>query len=287
MEQQFRPAGALPPEAQAHYATAVELHRLSQGTGQLEFVRSQDILSRYLPSPPAIIFDVGGGPGRYAYWLAGQGYRVHLIDGVPLHIEQAQQLAANESLPLLASLSVGDARQLDVAEASGDAVLLMGPLYHLTARQERLAALREARRIVKPEGLVVASGISRFTSVLDGLVSGYLNDPEFVRIVQQDLVDGQHRNPRNHPAYFTTTFFHAPAELQREMEESGLRHEATLAVEGPAWLFGNFAEQWHDPRRRERLLTALRGLEGEPSLLGASAHLMAIGRKVLGAHAPE
>ena len=83
MKQEGNPGSPLPPEAQAHYAAEVELDRLSQGTGQLEFVRSQEILSRYLPTPPAVIFDVGGGPGRYAYWLAGQGYLVHLIDGVP------------------------------------------------------------------------------------------------------------------------------------------------------------------------------------------------------------
>ena len=279
MKQEGSPGSPLPPEALAHYAAEIELDRLSQGTGQLEFVRSQEILSRYLPAPPAVIFDVGGGPGRYAYWLAGQRHSVHLIDGVPVHIEQARQAATRESVSPLASLCVGDARQLDVADVSADAVLLMGPLYHLTERPDRVAALREARRILKPDGLVFASAISRFTSALDGLVSGYLDDPEFVRIVQRDLVDGQHRNLKNHPAYFTTTFFHHPAELQQEMEEAGLRHEATLPVEGPAWLLGNFADQWSDLTRRDRLLTTIRWLESEPSLLGVSAHLLAIGRK--------
>ena len=279
MKQEGSPGSPLPPEAQAYYAAEVELDRLSLGTGQLEFVRSQEILSRYLPAPPAVIFDVGGGPGRYAYWLAGQRHSVHLIDGVPVHIEQARQAATRESVSPLASLCVGDARQLDVADVSADAVLLMGPLYHLTERPDRVAALREARRILKPDGFVFASAISRFTSALDGLVSGYLDDPEFVRIVQRDLVDGQHRNPKNHPAYFTTTFFHRPAELQQEMEEAGLRHEATLPVEGPAWLLGNFADQWSNLTRRDRLLTTIRWLESEPSLLGVSAHLLAIGRK--------
>ena len=69
MEHKLKPGGSLLPEAQAHYAAEIELDRLSQGTGQLEFVRSQEILSRYLPAPPAVVFDVGGGPGRYAYWL--------------------------------------------------------------------------------------------------------------------------------------------------------------------------------------------------------------------------
>ncbi|MGE0825403.1 MAG: methyltransferase domain-containing protein [Candidatus Binatia bacterium] len=174
-----------------------------------------------------------------------------MIDGVPLHIEQAQQVAAKESLSPLASFSVGDARKLEASDAGGDAVLLMGPLYHLTERHARLTALREARRILKRDGLVFAVGISRFTSALDGLVNKYLDDPEFVRIVQQDLANGQHRNPTNHPAYFTTTFFHAPHELQKEIEEAGLRHEAILPIEGPAWLLGNFPEHWSDPSRRE------------------------------------
>ncbi|HEV8716948.1 MAG TPA: class I SAM-dependent methyltransferase [Candidatus Binatia bacterium] len=219
--------------------------------------------------------------GRYAYWLAGQGYTVHLIDGMPLHIAQAQRAAANGLHPPLASLAVGDARRVEVADASGDAVLLMGPLYHLTERDDRLATLGEARRILRQGGVVFAVGISRFTSALNGLVKGYWDDPVFVRIVQQDLMDGQHRNPTNHPAYFTTTFFHRPQELQEEIEEAGLRHEATLPVEGVAWLLGNFEEQWSDPGRRERLLTGIRWLEEEPSLLGASIHLMAIGRKGL------
>jgi hypothetical protein len=143
-----------------------------------------------------------------------------------------------------------------------------------------LAALRETNRILKPGGVVCAVGISRFTSALDGLVSGYLDDPEFVGIVQRDLLDGQHRNPTNQLAYFTTTFFHHPQELQQELEEAGLRHEVTLPVEGPAWLLGNFAAHWSNLDRRERLLTTLRWLEAEPSLLGTSAHIMAIGRKV-------
>jgi len=262
-----------------HYERVAEAERLSRGTGQLELARTQELLARFLPPPPAEVLDVGGGPGVYACWLAQRGYQVHLIDIVPRHVEQALGASREMSASPLASAEVGDARKLKRSDASADAVLLLGPLYHLTERGDRVQALREACRTLRSGAVVCAAGISRFASLLDGLVRGYLDDPEFARIVERDLRDGQHRNATNNPAYFTTAFFHHPDELAAEIREAGLRHEATFAVEGPAWLLQDFDAHWNDPSRRERLLTALRALEAEPSLLGASAHLLAVARK--------
>lgn len=276
-----RSTNQLSYEAVAHYEQGQEVHRLSQGVGQLELARTQELLSRYLPAPPAVIFDVGGGSGIYACWLAQQGYEVHLIDAIPLHIEQAHAASQAQSEHPLASAVVGDARQLDRADNSVDAVLLMGPLYHLTEQPDRLAALKEAYRILKPEGLIFAVGISRFASTLDGLFSGYLDDPTFVKIVKQDLINGQHRNLTNHPAYFTTAFLHHPAELQTEVQEAGFSDVTLFSIEGSGWLLQNFEAHWTDPERRDRLLQAIRWLETEPSTLGISAHIMAIAKKVL------
>ena len=269
---------ALPDGALKYYESGLEAQRLSTGKGRLEKIRTQELLTRYLPPPPAIVMDVGGGPGAYACWLAARGYEVHLVDPVRLHVEQALRASSDQAAHPLASASVGDARHLDRADASADAALLLGPLYHLTERQDRVAALAEARRVVRRGGLVIAVGISRFASLLDGLVQGFLDDPEFAQIVQSDLRNGQHRNPTGHPAYFTAAFFHLPEELEAEMEEAGLRHEETLAVEGPGWLLQNFEECWADPARRARLLEAARATEGEASVLGFSAHLMAVAR---------
>ncbi len=226
-----------------------------------------------------MIFDVGGGAGVYACWLAKQGYEVHLVDAVRLHVEQARQASENQPDYPLTSVAVGDARQLDRPDASVDAVLLFGPLYHLTARHERMAALSEAQRILRTGGIVLAVAISRFASTLDGLFQGWLADPEFADIVQRDLTDGQHRNPTNHPAYFTTAFFHHPQELQAEIEAAGLLWERTLAIEGPGWILPNFEEHWHDQGRRTRLLKAIRALENESSLIGVSVHMMVVARK--------
>src|SRR5712692_3011663 len=75
-------------ETEAHYAKGNEAGRLFEGHGVIELARTQEIILRHLPAPPGTILDVGGGPGVYACWLASLGYRVHLVDVVPLHVEQ-------------------------------------------------------------------------------------------------------------------------------------------------------------------------------------------------------
>jgi ubiquinone/menaquinone biosynthesis C-methylase UbiE len=261
------------------YSLGLERNRLAEGAGVLELVRTQAILKRYLPPPPAVIADVGGGPGRYALWLAERGYRVHLIDPVQLHIEQAQAAFGARSGVSLESAERGDARALRLADKSADAVLLLGPLYHLSERADRLQALSEARRVCRPGGLIIAAGISRFASTIDGLQGGYLDDHAFAAIAANDLRDGRHRNTTGNPLYFTTAYFHRPEELAEEMVAARLAHEATLAVEGPGWLLSDLAARLADHGRRSVLLGALASLEAEPSLLGASAHLLAVARR--------
>jgi ubiquinone/menaquinone biosynthesis C-methylase UbiE len=270
-------ANPLSEEALRHYQDGIELPRLSRGSGPLEFARTQELLVRHLPPAPAVVLDVGGGPGAYASWLSELGYTAHLLDPVPLHIEQALETSQRLSRSL-ASVDLGDASDLPFEEDTADAVLLLGPLYHLIEAEDRLKASREAFRVLRSGGQVFAVGISRFASVMDGLRSGYFHDPEFVRIYEQDLADGQHRNPTNHPAYFTTAFFHHPNELRDELVASGFAHRATYGIEGPGWLLQDFSKQWDSPNR-ERLLAIARAVEQEPSLIGASAHLLAVGTK--------
>ena len=275
----FDAPSPVPPEMFEHYSTGYEAQRLQQGASHIELVRSQEIILRYLPLPPAIVFDIGGGPGVYAFWLAKRGYEVHLIDVNPLHIEQAHLTNISQPDAPLMEIEVGDARNVKCADSSVDIVLLMGPMYHLTIREDRLTALREAYRILKPGGILFAAAISRFASLFDGLSLGLFEDPAFAAIVERDLTDGQHRNPTNHPEYFTTAFFHHSQELEAEIKESGFLHEITLPVEGPLRNFPYVIDNFNDPQRRERFLALMRRIEHEPSLLGATGHLLAIGRK--------
>ncbi len=266
----------LKSEVRAYYDAAAEEERLQNGPPQLEFVRTQDIIRRTLPSPPVTVLDVGGGPGAYAFWLAELGYRVHLIDPVSRHVAQARSQQAEKPI---ASCTVGDARALQWADRSIEVVLLLGPLYHLINRAERLRALREAYRVLSPGGYLFAAGISRFASILDGLSEDLFVDPPFWRIVEQDLREGIHRNETGKLEYFTTAQLHRPEELEDEVKEMGFVEVAVLGLEGVGWLLPDFAERWGDPRRRDDLLKAAQALEREPSIRGVSAHLLAVARK--------
>jgi hypothetical protein len=91
--------------------------------------------------------------------------------------------------------------------------------------------------------------------------------------------EGQHRNPSGRPDWFTTAFFHRPEELRKELQEAGFAVEALLAVEGPGTSLRDVDDWLDDPDRREALLRAIRRVEAEASVLGASAHLLAVGRR--------
>jgi ubiquinone/menaquinone biosynthesis C-methylase UbiE len=261
-----------------HYGNGKEEHRLARSVGRLERIRTQEIMGRYMPPPPCRVLDVGGGTGVYALPLARQGHEVHLIDAAPLHVERARVLSTVSEAPL-ASAKVGDARRLELADESFDVVLLFGPLYHLTDPNERTGALAEARRVLVPGGLLLSAYISRFASACDGIQDGMLRDAAFSEIVERDLTDGIHQNPTNCPDWFTTAYFHRPEEIRSEIEEAGLRFENMIAVEGPGWVNEDLDAWLDDAAARQRLLHVLRRIETEPSLIGASAHLIAVARK--------
>ena len=268
-------SGGLPTEMFDFYSGYDEAGRLSKGAGELERVRTQDVVSRHLPPPPAVVLDIGGAAGVHALWLAKRGYTVHLSDPVPRHVEQAREASEAQAPHRLASCTVADARKVDHDDASVDAVLMLGPLYHLTDRDDRIRALSEARRVLRTGGVLVAAAVSRFASLLSGLAADLLGDPDFVEIIRQDLRDGQHRNSTDKD-YFTTTFFHQPHELRSEVEEAGFSLGPLTAVEGPAMWVNGFDRAWADPDKRALILEFLRTTESEPAILATGSHFLAV-----------
>ena len=186
------------------------------------------------------ILDFYGSGTVYALPLAARGHRVHLIDPVSRHVERARELSRAAEASL-ASAHVGDARSLGLPACTFDVVLLFGPLYHLPDERDRLDALAEARRVLVPGGLLLSSYISRFA--------------------------------------FTTAYFHRPDEIRQEIDDVGLQFEDVFAVEGPGWGCEDLDSWLDDDSAREYLLRVLRRLESEPSLIGASPHLIAVSRK--------
>lgn len=267
-------------EVVEYYERTSEETRLENRYYRLEFERTKEILERILPKPPAVIVDVGGAAGAYAAWLAQKGYTVHLSDLSPRLVEEACRCNATLSVPI-ESISVADARSLPYQDEMADVVLLLGPLYHLTLESDRHRALREAFRVSVKKGVVVAAACSRYSSTLGGLSRKLSLDPEFARIRNRDLKDGQHRNDSQNPKYFTTAYFHLPSGLEAELKHAGFADVKVLGVEGPGWLFTDtdFEERWADPAQRKDMMDVARLLESDQSIMAISAHLFGIGRK--------
>jgi len=265
----------LDPAVRTYYERGDEADRLVGGfpAGPLELARTQELIVRHLAGSPLDVLDVGGGPGRYAAWLHGLGHRVHLVDPVELHLRQAGAIAPGVTVEL------GDARALTQADASVDVVLLLGPLYHLPERTDRLRALGEARRVLRPGGVLFAAAISRYAALFDTLVRlDRLHDPDVRATVEAGLRAGAFEGDRG--GLFTHAYFHHPDELGDELAEAGFTGTEVFNIEGPGFLVADIAERWADPARREVLLAAARLVEQEPSLMGASSHLMAVATRV-------
>jgi SAM-dependent methyltransferase len=258
----------LSPEIAAYYERGQEDQRLRSGPGRLEYWRTQDVLRRLVPASSWVL-DVGGGSGVHAEWLAADGHRVELIDPVPLHVELAARVAGVSS-------RIGDALDLPFPEDTFDVVLLMGPLYHLTDRADRVRALREAARVSR--ALVVCATINRCAPLHDTLLGGRYFDPAVRARVDASVASGTHR-PREAEALFTTAYFHTPDEIATEAAEAGLEMVEQYGIEGAVWLMGEIDSWLDNPAQRAEVLNALRSTESVPSLLGISGHLLTVTRR--------
>jgi SAM-dependent methyltransferase len=258
-----------------HYQLGLEEPRLDEALGSVELTRTLEVAVRVLPRPPAVVADIGGGPGRYTLELAGRGYTVMHRDLVPLHVEQLR--AASGTLAHRIHTAVGDARDLDLDDDSIDAVLLLGPLYHLVERDQRVLALKEVLRVARPGAPVLVSAISRWAPRLHGYLAERLYEretffPELVRAVEESG-----RLNDSVPGWFTG-YCHRPEQLREEVEEAGLVVEDLVGLEGLAFALGDLAERLRDPTGRDVVLDCARAIERVPELLGLSPHLLVVAR---------
>ena len=267
------------PALQAYYLRTEEGARLSQGLGRLEYLRIQEIILQHFPRPPARILDVGGGAGTYSFWLAKLGYEVHLVDIVQKHVDQAKESNERMGAGHLASIELADARDLKHEDGFFDSVLMMGPLYHLTNRQDRVKALREGWRVLRTKGRIACAYISRYASLIDGMLRSLIDNPRYLEMVKQVLDNGQWRNPTGEPGMFTTAYFHRAEEIEPELWDAGFVSTKTVAVEGVGWLAGYRDERWDDPAYREKLLDLIRRTEQDALSLAIGGHIMAVAIK--------
>ncbi|MCE7081581.1 bifunctional 2-polyprenyl-6-hydroxyphenol methylase/3-demethylubiquinol 3-O-methyltransferase UbiG [Streptomyces sp. ST2-7A] len=258
------------PEVVHFYSNVADegVRLASSADGRLEMLRTQELLRRFLPSAPARVLDVGGGTGVHARWLVEDGYHVDLVDPVPRHVAQAQEIC---------NATVGDARSLPASDDSYDVIHLLGPLYHLPEREDRRQALAEAVRVARSGAMVAAAAINRYASLFEHAALGKLHVESLQEsvsgILASSVYDGRGR--------FTVAYFHRAEELAAELREAGLVDVEVFGIEGPAWSLLKAVEQQSGNLPSEEFfssaLMAARLAEPYPELLAASSHLLAVG----------
>jgi SAM-dependent methyltransferase len=201
---------------------------------------------------------------------------VHYVD--LSEAQAAMVTASDESAEAkLASISTGTATDLSFGDRSFDVVLNMGPMYHL-APAERPMALSEMRRVLRDDGLLVCAYISRFAALMDGYRKGWISDPVYNSLAVADIESGTHDSPDD-DKYFTLAYMHRPEEIAPELASAGFGTLALYAVEGFFWTYPHLGQFEENPQTWRQLLAHAERLETEPSLLGASAHMLAMAAK--------
>jgi 2-polyprenyl-3-methyl-5-hydroxy-6-metoxy-1,4-benzoquinol methylase len=238
-----------------------------------EYAVTLRALHDFLPPAPATVLDVGGGPGRYAIALAKQGYDVTLVDLSRECLKLAKEKAHNARVRLVDTIHADACDLSTLSSERFDAVLLMGPLYHLLTYQERLQAVREARRVLKPQGMLFASFISRFAPMRDAAARYPESVLEHAAHIEQELATGV----LNRASTFTNAYFALPDDIVPFMEATGTKTLTLIGCEGIVAgheqkindLQGKAWDYWVDLNYR---------LGKDAALRGAADHLLYVGR---------
>ena len=160
----------------------------------------------------------------------------------------------------------------------------MGPLYHLMSKEDRLTVLSEAHRVLKDNGILIAAGISKFSSAtwaltVYGTANEFISDDIYMDMIMREMETGEHIRPKEYPYFISNAYFHTIDGLRDEIGEAGFKVTESAAVEGCSWITPDIAEKWKDDDKRERLLKIIRTTEHEETMMGISPHFIVCASK--------
>lgn len=242
---------------------------------QLEFDLTCRWLERYLPAEGSIL-EIGAATGRYTLELARRGYAITAVDLSPVQLEICRQQLADAGLEGQVRLVVADVRQLNtVLTGEFDAVLLMGPLYHLVHEADRKLALQQVFNFLKPGGVIFSAFISRL-GILGDLMK---NMPEWIEKTA-DVWEVIHigKDPDDYPRGNFRGYFARLDEIAPLHEGLGFETLALVGVE-PAISADDESYNRLEGTRRKLWLDLLDEISTEESIVGASRHMLYIGKK--------
>lgn len=245
---------------------------------QLEHDVTWLYLDKYLPPSGASLLEVGSGTGKYSFELARRGYTVLAIDLAPRLVAEAKTHAIELGLDKRVEFRVGDVRTLtDVTESTFDGALVMGPLYHLVLREDRLLALQNIYKSLKYGGIIYSSWISRL-GIWGQLLRekpGLIEEKGEVSSVLELGCDLDWR--RSHTGVGFRGYFASVDEISPIHEEVGFQ-TITLAGIEPAISADDESYNCLAGDRRRLWLDFLFSLSTEPGLVASSRHLLYIGK---------
>jgi ubiquinone/menaquinone biosynthesis C-methylase UbiE len=252
-----------------------EWHRLERH--RTEFAVTLRALEVHLPPPPAHILDCGSGPGRYAIELARKGYQVTLFDLSSKELDIAREAAA-EAGQEMAGYEVGTALDLSrFADASFDAVLCLGPLYHLLDEADRRRALEEVYRVARPDAPVFVAFIARYAAHRDTAANypeRLVEDPD----LYQTILDTGCIHPRSDGTPTFVAYLAHPAEVQPLCREAGFDVRHVLGVEGVVSTTEEKINTLQD-QAWNRWVDVNYEIAHDPYSLGGVEHILAVCRK--------
>ncbi len=259
-----------------------EWDRLDQPRdGRLEFAVHKAWIGRFLPPPGSGVLDIGGGPGRYSIWLAEQGYRVTLADLSPELLALAEEKAAEFAVAIESFVEANATDLSEFADASFDATLCMGPLYHLILEEDRQRVVSDLMRVLKPGGMVFATFLNR----LQTLRVAVNQDIPFFTPYTAEMVKRTHHTGildwQGIPGTFNLAYHYFPKEIAPFMEAGGFETVDLISSQSHAAHIQEhlalFAER--QPELYEWALAEFIQQANEPSILGSGFHILYIGRK--------
>ncbi|HOP10406.1 MAG TPA: class I SAM-dependent methyltransferase [Oscillospiraceae bacterium] len=159
-----------------YYNSYDEDSRLLSRHGSVEFLTTVRYIEKYLRSGMKIL-EIGAGTGRYSHLFAHKGYTVDAVELIEHNIEKFK---INTLPDETVTITQGNAVDLSfIAQNTYDITLLLGPMYHLFADEDKKKALSEALRVTKPNGLLyVAYCMNEATIIQFGFQrGGILKEP--------------------------------------------------------------------------------------------------------------
>jgi len=264
----------------SYYDVFNEWGRLDAPEGRLEFEICIPIITKYL-SQNAEVLDLGGGPGRYTIELAKQGFTLHLADLSQTLLNQAKTKINELGLKNVKSITQVNATDLsNYSSCSFDAVLLFGPLYHLTNENERLSCAKEVHRVLNPQGLVFASFIPYLTGAI-GVAARMFYFPDQVSVETLNHVFSNAIFNNNANRGFQEGYYPPSVEIVSLFQQNGFSKVLLRSIRG--W-GSNREEQIYklkdeSPERFEVVIDLINKTADNPSIIEMCSHAIYVGER--------